>query len=288
LGSSTTRPLVTGKRIDAVLVRRADSVQLVVSGVQVLSVTSTAALGSNIVVGGNGAVTDTTGVHIDNIIGINPYGAALAHVNNGGTMTTKAPSGATGSVTVPASGHAMGNLLVVFASPLPGTQTITAVNDSKGNRYMAVNSTNRIWVSRLQKPLLAGDVVTVTLDGTPTTFAIVTQEFSGFWVREDVAGVSTSGTSTTPSAAITTTSQRTLALAMIRVAGPIEDGFTQDADTDLGSGWTGRRIGTTGGGTDVTLNVAWKITRSAGTITYNPTLGTSRSWNDFLSAVRPV
>lgn len=228
---------------------------------------------------------------------------AIAFVKNGGTNGDKVGGNTTLSLTVPAGGHALGNLVVVAVGYSANqTSTTTAVSDSRGNTYTlieevptATSGLCALWVSVLTTALQAGDSITVTITGggTPTFVksAVTSAEFSGASSTEDVASAQgRSASTTTPSAGpITPPSAATLVIGAVGPFGPTGDTFTQDSDTAGGVGWTaGATGGTTGGSaaTNITVRLAYKITTSSASQTYNPTLGTARECGWVIAALQ--
>lgn len=219
---------------------------------------------------------------------------AIAFVKNGGTTTNKALGGTSTTITVPAGGHAAGDLLAVacygFATL---TVQLTSVTDVRGNTYSLEINSNKIGIgaSVLTTALQAGDLITIAWNIDPSPLAVVAKEFSGVSDTQDVTGASTltSTANTTPSATITPVSPETLVLGAVGTNGPSGDTLTEDTDTTGGAGWTALRVGSTGGGatSNATLNFVHKITTSATTQTYNPTI-TSRLWREVLIALQPA
>ena len=214
----------------------------------------------------------------------------IVFVKEVGNAATKT-SGASQSVTVPAAGVASGNTLVVFTVIAENTGTGPSCTDSRGNTYTNVTRdplafTGKIYICAVTTALISGDTITVGFSaGSNDERAMLVAEFSG--VDTTGASVDTStgtssptGTSATPSATITPSGATDLIVAMVGVNGPTGDTFTQDTDTNGGDSWHGlTRIGTSGGSqtSNVTLNTTYKITTSAISQTYDPSI-TSRSW----------
>jgi hypothetical protein len=100
---------------------------------------------------------------------------AIAKVRDGGTTNV---TGATGPISVPAAGHALGNTVYVAVAVNGGT--CTGVTDSKGNTYtQAATSAGELtfWASKLTTALVSGDIITVTLAGS-AGIAAASAEFS--------------------------------------------------------------------------------------------------------------
>lgn len=214
---------------------------------------------------------------------------AITFVRNGGANSAKA-SATTLAATVPAAGHAAGNLLVVHCSTA-NTSTPPAVStivDTRGNTYVSKHAENsntfrgeETFVSVLGTTLQSGDTITVTWASAATCRAVVTAEFAGVGSTEDVASVSATGNSGTPSSgAMTPASAATLLIGGWVYNRPSGDTFTEDTDNDGGDTWhTVPKTGTTGGAaaSNITSGIAYKITTSAVSQTYNPT-NNSGTW----------
>lgn len=214
---------------------------------------------------------------------------AIAKVRDGGNLAQG--TGTSIAATVPAAGHAVGNLVLVYVGGRDGAPETPTCADSRGNTYTLIhghlgsNSTGSVFASVLTTALVDADTITATFATTHDASSINTVEFSGATTTEDVASAGANGSSTTPSSgAITPIEAEVLLPGCCFVVGPTSDAFTEDADTDGGAGWTSLpRVGQAAANN--TLNSAFKITTSAVAQTYNPTLGTSRAWNCSISAL---
>ncbi len=219
--------------------------------------------------------------------------STIAFVKNGGTVADKAPVSTDVTVTVPAGGHAAGNLVVVGYSSQDLGPSPTVITDSRGNSYQrhsqspTATAATAVGGSVLTTALQAGDTITVTFTSTPTEAVVITREFSGATFTKDVDPGGASGSSATPTVSVTPVSAVTLLVAMLRTQGPSGDSFTEDADAAGGAGWTGLRVGSTGGGatSNITGNLAHKITTSAVAQTYDPSI-TSRAWRTNLTSLQ--
>jgi hypothetical protein len=223
---------------------------------------------------------------------------AIAFVKNGGTASSKAVGGATSlSVTVPAGGHAAGNVVVLrwAADLIVASGTAPSVTDSRGNTWVELSggTTGPIHgtlASQLTTALQAGDTITLTwANGAQGAMAISTTEFSGVSVTENVPEGATSNTggSTTPSVSVTPTDAAALVFSNLRIQGPVGGSYTEDGDSAGGDTWhTFPAVGTTGGSasSNASCKGAYKITTSAVAQTHNPTIA-SRPWHFRLYAL---
>jgi hypothetical protein len=166
---------------------------------------------------------------------INPF-QPPAYVRDSGTGS--AAPGSTVAITVPAGGHALGNLLVVAATR--ASNAVSSVTDSRGNTYVAcgnaTSGSNNIeqWASILTTALQAGDTITVTYTGSTTTVAAGV-EFAHVAASSFVDGTpSTQTGSTSPidAGAQTTTLTYDLLIATWALGSGSVGTYTPDA------GWT--------------------------------------------------
>ena len=213
----------------------------------------------------------------------------LAFVRNVGTADC---GGASDSVTVPASGVAAGDTLIVRAAyrDRGSIAFATSVSDSAGNAYQRdLNDTQNpvrgeVWSAYVATPLAAGDTITVThpdLDGN----SMAVSEFRGVDAigRVDQAG-SNSGNSQNPSASVTTTNGNDL------IIGSVAHDANDTTITQPG-GWNALpSVGTDCGipppHTLITLHGAYRIVSSTGTYTYDPTLPNNHQWVDEVSSYK--
>lgn len=224
---------------------------------------------------------------------------AIAFVADGGTAAAKAVGVTTCAVTVPAGGHAAGNLLFVGGALLcTGVGITFTCTDSKGNTYTLLEvasdgGTVRSlqFASVLGTALVSGDTVTITAStaNAITSYAMRAEEFSGVSVTEDVASVQAGAVSGTVSVGpITPPSAAALVLAQVMILGLPTDSWTGDSDTNGGSAWVERPVvGTTGGtgSTNRTNRLAYKITTSSAAQTFDSTIF-SRNWRASLVALQ--
>lgn len=224
---------------------------------------------------------------------------AIAFVADGGTASAKAVTVTSISVTVPAGGHAAGNLLFVGGALVCTGAGITfTCADSKGNSYtlLEIASDGGMirslqFASVLGTALVSGDTVTITASSASaiTGYAMRTEEFSGVSVTEDVASTSAGAASGSVAVGpITPPSAVALVIAQVFISGLPADSWTGDADTDGGSAWVERPVvGTTGGtgSTNRTNRFAYKITTSSAAQTFNATIF-SRNWRASLVALQ--
>lgn len=224
----------------------------------------------------------------------------FSFVRDGGVNALRAGSFTTVAATVPAAGHAAGNLVLAAVFGDGGTPRTESITDSNGgNTWVQLDPGDggggfarraSLHASILSNALNSGDTITGNSTTALTRFAIVTIEFTPGTTTEDVANpTATVGNNATPSISITPSSAVTLLVALLHVTGPTSDGFTADADATGGASWTyGVTAGTSAGAanTNLTCRLAWKITTSAAAQTHNPTLGTSRSHTSSATALQ--
>jgi Concanavalin A-like lectin/glucanases superfamily len=220
---------------------------------------------------------------------------AIAFVKNGGVNAVKAAQ-ASLSVTVPAGGHAAGNLVVVVIGyETSGSNTNTVLADSRGNTWTQIEPGNyvasrlhicQIWACVLTTALQAGDTITATLvgGGNFNKMGMTSAEFSGATIVEDVTSMfqyNATATATPSAGPKTPPSAATLILGALEWSGPnTGDGFVEDSDTAGGDSWHTVPDGGTSGGSataNVTARLAYKISTSSVAQTYNPTHSTARS-----------
>ena len=211
---------------------------------------------------------------------------AAAFVKNIGSGSVD--NGTVVTITVPAGGAAAGNVLIVRAGRPDTAASITSIADTQSNTYADVQTTGTtgnsamLWRSLLGTALVSGDTITITFSGGMGQRAAVVDEFSGLTTTED-GKTGAQGTSTTPSAAITPANAADVVATCLYVEAGSGDSFTEDADSDGGDSWHG--LTTVTQSTNI-VRGAYKITTSATTQTYDPTLGTSRAWTDIIVALQ--
>ena len=228
---------------------------------------------------------------------------AITFVKNGGVASAKGVSVTSFTITVPAGGHAAGNLLVVVAgnSTNGSPPQLASASDARGNSYAPIELGNTssptlratILASVLTTALQAGDLITVSFAGgigVVQAYAAVTSEFSGVTVTEDVASTFAIATSTAMSVGpITPPSAVTLVLGAAYWQDPTTDFTTEDSDTAGGVAWTNAATtGTSGGSASSNRSVhfAYKITASSAAQTYNWTLASSVAWGASIAALQ--
>jgi len=217
-----------------------------------------------------------------------PGGSGIAFVKNVGTASCGTTSNV---ITVPAAGVAAGNTLIVrvtVRAGSPGTGVVS-VSDSKGNSYSVdkdVTSSNiRVVIlsANVATALVSGDMITASYPAVnPSATSLVVSEFSGISAtnRVDVTGAGT-GSSTAPSASVTTTNANDLIYSTVGTVNPPT--YTE------ASGWTTETHLATacGGSGGNSLNHgAYRIVSTTGSQTYNPTLGTSVFWAEVMVAYK--
>lgn len=211
-------------------------------------------------------VTTTTPTFIDGF-GVAP--AKSAHT------TTSTPPDAT---------LAVGTLVVVGLAMDPATGTVSFA-DSASNTYAVVHDVSNgsgtsgvrvvtAW-SVLTTQLTTGGSITATHPSVTSSALVATAGTSGAAIVH--AEASTTGTSGTPSVAVTPTQDDAILVGFLGTEGPSGDTYTEDT----GDGWAAsHRFGTTGGGaaSNITAAGAYKIvTAAAGAETWGPAV-TSRLW----------
>ena len=188
----------------------------------------------------------------------------------GGTQRASTDSGAT-SLAYPGN-VTSGSLLVVSGTTYlsTGNPSITGVTDTLGTSYTVVNGTV---VANLEKrpfiawgfaPSSGANTPAVTVTGVMVLLAI--DEFAGV-ASADVNGGSSTGTSTTPSDAITPTATNALLVGALAA--------DATSTVTVGSGFT--QIGETEG--NPAAGVEFQIVTTAQAYTVDWTLGTSRDWS---------
>lgn len=216
---------------------------------------------------------------------------AISFVKNVGGNT--ASNSKTVAVTVPAAGVALGDLLVVRAGQdsNDASQSLTSIADTKLNTYAELVApvtfgSNRwayIWYASVGTALVSGNTITVTFLNKGNIHCVIDQ-FSGLTTTKDGTN-SASGSSTTPSTNITPTQAADLVVSHLMILSGEADSFTEDTDSDAGDTWHGLTTQTGTGGVNISRG-AYKITISAATDTYNPSLGTSRAWAVLLAGIQ--
>jgi hypothetical protein len=196
-----------------------------------------------------------------------------------GTSSTAA-AGTSIAVTVPASGVAAGET-VVLAFVMRDTGTAIAATDTRGNPYtLAVEADDAglvrtaILSAPVLTPLTAGDTITVTHPPT-TARALSAAAFTGVAVPAPLDRTATgAGTGTTPATALTAPSGSAdeLVLGAIGTDGPASDTLTP------GAGFGALPSAGTATGTDATIYPEFLVTTTIGSYAASGTLSTSRDW----------
>ncbi len=196
-----------------------------------------------------------------------PAVAQIAFVKNV-TPNQSKTTGTSIAVTVPASGVAAGNSIIVWLAMDPASGTVSCT-DSASNSYAVdrdqINGSGTSGVRTVVlsahnlNALVSGNTITCTHPSVAAR-ALSASEFSGLAVSatKDQA-TSATGQSTSPSSGTTgmTTQANELLIGAIGVEGPNGDSFTPGANYSN----TGGRIGTTGGNaaTNITINPEYRI-----------------------------
>jgi hypothetical protein len=207
------------------------------------------------------------------------YVKTIGQATCGGTST---------AVTVPASGVAAGNTVIVRLGLRGGTSGGVSATDSRGNTYTAdrdsVGSNTRtvIFSAHVTTALTSGNTITVTHPSAPA--GVVASEFANIASssRVDSSGAGTANNNS-PSATLTTTTANDLlygAFANQNNRSATEAaGWTTDTHQmpDCGSG----------SGNKSTTHGAWRVASTAGSYTYNPTITHSEHWTAAVVAYKP-
>jgi len=190
-----------------------------------------------------------------------PAFAQIAFVKNiGATSTTT--TGTSTSITVPASGVAVGNRIIVTLALNPSTGTVSC-SDAGANTYAVDrNVANGSGTTGVRTVILSARVTTALASGNAiscthpsvTARALSANEFSGLATsstRDKVA--SATGNNTSPSSGNTTTTVQAaeLLIGAIGVEGPTSETFAAGTNYT-----TAGRAGTTGGtaASNITVN----------------------------------
>lgn len=207
-----------------------------------------------------------------------------AFVKNVGTAT--AGNATTNAITVPAGGVAAGNVVILHSDRGSSGVTIS-VADSKGNTYTVLATQNAgqpstsVAIGIITNALVSGDTITTTFSSKGTNGSTA-NEYSGITNTSDGTNTNATGVSTTPSISITPSNATDLIVAQVDVNSGSADTYTEDSDSTGGDTW--HSLTTLTDGSNHKLHPAYKITTSAAAQTYNPTLGTSRTWNTVIAA----
>ncbi len=189
-------------------------------------------------------------------------------------------NGGTTNVITTSAASAAGNLIVNIAAS-DGSPTLSSVADSASNSYSAGTALAspagrhlRAFYVQNAAALAISQTVTTTFsaNGAGKYSAAISIQGVAASGALDVQGAGVSGTGTTPSIATGTLAVAAeIVIGFVLVGGGNSDSFTE------ASGWTSLpSIGAGGGGS--ILRMAYRVVASTASVTYNPTLGTSRDY----------
>ena len=233
---------------------------------------------------------------------------ALAFVKQGGSTANKTTTAPSWTITVPAGGHAAGNLLVIATGWFPAGATITlsSVTDPRGNTYAILDpgvpsstsntGTMALAASRLTTALQAGDVITITTTAAtgPSRWIVVSAEFSGASTTDDGGANTNSGgvlSQPTNSGSFTPSGATDLIIGGYTEIGPTGDTITEDSDNAGGDTWhTVPKAGTTGGSatTNISGGMSYKFTNSIASQQYGVGISATRWWIGMIAAIAPA
>lgn len=193
---------------------------------------------------------------------------AVAFVKNVGSGTFSMSTSSV--ITVPAAGVAAGNLLVVrVRENIQGTVT---VEDTGGNTYTErrvqswLSRRTHVFESAVATALVSGNTITATFAKADGETAV--DEWSGVGTFDTTTGAS--GTSATPSSGAITPAGVGLIVGTLGAG----ENHTEDTDSDGGDTWHGL----TAPGDGYQNDAAYKITTSAVSQSYDPTIAASAGW----------
>lgn len=186
---------------------------------------------------------------------------------------TTAGAGSTTLVLTTSADAPVGSLIVVLAA-MSNNGSLTSVVDSAGNSYVAgalINNTvgkmKPFWAFSTVD-LAAGGTVTATYAGTTGVKLIAAVAVAGIAAR-DAQAAGASGSGTTPSIASGVLGwPNEIVFGICDISGAASDTFTE------ASGFTANIAALN---TDA-LRWAYQIVSASASVTYAPTLGTSRNW----------
>lgn len=214
-----------------------------------------------------------------------PIFAQITFVKTIGPNSSKS-TGTSIAVTVPASGVAAGNSVIVSLAMDPASGTVSCIDSASNSYAVDRDQVNGSGTSGVRAVILSTHNVTALASGNTITCthpsvaarALSASEFSGLAVSgtKDQA-TSATGQSTSPSSGNTgpTTQAAELLIGAIGVEGPSGDTFTPGASyTTIGRG------GTTGGNaaTNITINPEYRIVSTTGAYAATGTMSNSRKW----------
>jgi hypothetical protein len=207
-------------------------------------------------------------------------GSAIAFVRAGGNANT-ASTVSTLAVTVPAAGHAAGNILFVAIGTGQATvATPSSVTDSKLNTYTIDNTTVAtvavtIARSTLTTPLVSGDTITAHWAATAALLTMDTAEFSGVAASPLDQAVANTGTAST-----TLDGGTTLTLAQaIEVAFGAFMAVGSTGGSTAGAGWTKLNDITVGTAPNRGFVWEYQVTNSTAAIDSTATIVTAHSYS---------
>jgi len=198
---------------------------------------------------------------------------AASFVKNVGSTTFSMAT--TASVTVPAAGVASGDLLVVEYVVNSGA-TAPSISDTKGNTWtkrindIGADPYLTVWESFISIALVSGNTITVSFSSTTGAFGV--EQFSGVATYD----AQNSGTGSGTALASGTISPAGVGLIVGVGAWGNTRVRTEDTDTNGGSGWTSLTQLSPSSGRYAAP--AYKVTTSAATQGYDPTLNTTAGW----------
>jgi hypothetical protein len=207
---------------------------------------------------------------------------AISFVRTLSSGTSKASATTIATAVMPAA-VPIGDTVLVAVTGSTNTIALSSVTDTKGNTYTILadvqGTTSRLSIaaSVLTVALTTADTITATYATAQGIRAIVSNEFSGLTITQDVTAKAAAGTSTTPStgASAATATANTLTFGAFSVSNATASGtFTQ------GTGYTKDLEATTGTtGTNRSLATEHRINSATGTQTADGTYGTSMAWD---------
>lgn len=191
-----------------------------------------------------------------------------------------APSSSSTLVLHTTADSPAGNAIAVFAGT-GANLTITSVTDSAGNTYTGGTSVQNVSNDSTVRPfwvfnaahLPAGGTITVTYSGSSSDQQVSAISVGGVLTSSalDTQGAGVKGTGTAPSSSTgTLASSSEIVLGFTHVHVGASDTFTEVA------GFTSNTLAGSGAGSG--LHSAYKIVSATTSVTYNPTLGTSRDY----------
>jgi hypothetical protein len=186
---------------------------------------------------------------------------------------------ATTTITLTLTSDVVGSLL--FLSLLTSGSSVSSVVDSKGNSWAVatnglINGARRLTAvtGQMNKPLKTGDIITVTMAATITSWAASVLDYSNAHWR--AAGIDTATAGTGTSTAPASGNPLASSIADSLVVGVTGWNNTTTTDWSAGAGFTGRGTKVTDGTNAVAVED--KIVSATGTYPSNATLANSSAW----------